>query len=640
MTMAANHSLQPRLPTMAGNPQLGLSDAKNSHSINYLLTLHFLGLGGLPGAGWLERPPGYELIVQAGGTGKRVHPRIPAPPPGVPGGGEDVDLNALMPDCKEILRIDERLSMRLPEPAPFLQVDVWEERLGLLDFSSKAPAKKLLGQCYVPLDPKFSRRPCTWSIVSHSDKERSPLDVGFLTCKFGLATSPMPVRNLRVVEGAITSSEICLAWDVPVSDGGMPLRGYRIEACSALRGSAAGLGCMQETPRTASAPPAAQPSVTMRNLRGNTSYAFRVWATSEAGPGPSAEVLARTGPVAPGVCGLPRALGADTLQDDAPLYVEWSPPADTGGATVVAYRLWLRPIFQDSLGNFYPADGWIDLGLFEHKGNQLEMQRAPIQRDALPACSGCVCSVAALNAAGHTGASTHEAPIFFDDKSSDVREIFELNSPESGAWSERGNSHEGGSGSQSVPPVPGRPSGGGHSTACLEAAAARLGACGGGLPAEPVHAPYRPQQMRDDPLLELPPPRRSSPVTTGSTEETTPGTNGGGSDLYSQAVRALRRSSAAASASRFDAPSMRLAPTQEFAPPADQWEQAAPALGPHEVMSRLDGGVYVETLQCPIAHRLVNESLVPGAHARPMHATYGLGAKGALVAGRPKPATD
>lgn len=79
---------------------------------------------------------------------------------------------------------------------------------------------------------------------------------------------------------------------------------------------------------------------------------------------------------------------------------------------VVAYHLWLRPLFHNSLGDVVCGEGWIDLGLFEHKNSPADSQCAPLCLDALPAaCSGCLCSVAAINDAGHTGPATPEVPV-------------------------------------------------------------------------------------------------------------------------------------------------------------------------------------------------------------------------------------
>jgi len=513
-----------------------VQDTKNS-GISYLLTLQFLGLGGLEANGWLERAPDYALFVQAGGHGKRVIPRIPAPPPGIPGSNDEVDLKVLMPDCDSRVRLDERLSLRLPEPAPFMQVEVWEERSGLFDFAGRGPEKRLIGHCYVPLEPRFNRRPCTWSIVSQADRERPPHDVGFLTIKFGLATTPLHVRNLRIAEGVTASSELTLAWEPPTSDGGMPLRGYRIEAHLSTSKPRQMQLYGEDTPRTASAPPSLKPSVIMKGLQGNTAYKFRVWALSEAGPGPSSEILGSTGPVAPGICGTPHVateypLSGDAVEPKEPMdsesiVVQWMPPIDTGGAPVMAYRMWLRPLFQDAFGNVFPADGWIDLGLLEHKGSPDEMQTSPIQRDAMPICSGCLCSVAALNTAGHLGPSTHEETIFFDAPSSDTREIFEVNSPASGG---------------SIANSRSEPGGGSHAPPELVPIGSGCYSIGGGgynvtnsMPAL-AQSNYlsEPHAWTEPSYNELPPPRRCSPTTSSAAGEMVMGLPDASSDVYSQ----------------------------------------------------------------------------------------------------------
>ena len=63
---------------------------------------------------------------------------------------------------------------------------------------------------------------------------------------------------------------------------------------------------------------------------------------------------------------------------------------------------------KDGLGGFFPASSFIDMGLVEHSGHAHAPQRAPV-KDRLPSCSGCLCSVAAINSAGLTGQSS-EAP--------------------------------------------------------------------------------------------------------------------------------------------------------------------------------------------------------------------------------------
>lgn len=314
--------------------------------------------------------------------------------------------------------MDELMSVRLPVVPQFFQIDILEERYGVLDLGSKAPTKKQLGVCTVPLETKFGRRPCTWAIVKRPSesrhrqrsKEVPDKEVGCLVLKYTLARTPGAVRNLRVVEGSTGPTEVQLAWDALEGEGaGAQIRGYRAEAevqesddatCTGLSHAPSAAGGLQ----VASAPATAEPFVVVRGLRGNKVYAFRVWAVSEAGFGPKAVVLGRTGPVAPGACGQPRLAEADA--------VEWEPPRDTGGAVIVAYRMWIRPLFHDSLGRTFPSEGWIDLGLLEHRGPALSPQRAPLRRlGAAAAAAGAICSVAALNAAGETGPSSPEAPL-------------------------------------------------------------------------------------------------------------------------------------------------------------------------------------------------------------------------------------
>ncbi|CAE7276797.1 TTN, partial [Symbiodinium pilosum] len=281
------------------------------------------------------------------------------------------------------------------------------------------PTRQHVGQCFVPLEQRFNKRPCTWSIVKDSR------EIGFITCRFCLGTTPAPVRSLHVVN-ASRADELRLAWEPPSSDGDLPLRGYRIEAREpSTRISAAGFpgeGFLDE-PRTASAPALQDPSVTLKNLSGNTVYTIRVWAVNEAGSGPAAEVLGQTGPVAPGLCGEARISVEGEPTEPTALSIEWEPPIESGGADLVAYRIWLRPVFQDGLGGFFPADGFIDLGLFEHRGSRT--QKAPVKLDQLPSCSGAVCSVAAINAAGLTGCAS-EAPVVWASNMDRQKEIFEL----------------------------------------------------------------------------------------------------------------------------------------------------------------------------------------------------------------------
>lgn len=407
---------------------------------HFLLQLHFLALVDLPVAGWFERSREYEFFVRAGNSAKRVRPRIPAPPTEFTAGeyGDDIKVENLIPAGKRFTRVNERVALKLDDRAEFLNIDIWEETVGVFDLTAaKVPNKNLLGRCCVPLDPKFNRRPCTWAIVGkRPNLEASPVDVGFVTCRFFLASTPGPVRRLRVVPQSVTATEVKLTWDPPDLDGGTPLQGYRIEAREAAAGCAADHFFFEE-PRTASAPVTSVPSVTIHRLRGNAGYNFHVWAVSEVGPGVVSDVYAITGAVAPGVCGTPHAFDPSGRDADPLPHVAWMPPTEDGGTAIVAYRVWLRPIFCDNFGVVFPADGWIDLGLFEHRGVRYEMQLAPLKMNALPRCTGCLCCVAALNGAGHLGPSTPEAPVFMNKEQSPQHAIYEL--PPSGQTSAAGS---------------------------------------------------------------------------------------------------------------------------------------------------------------------------------------------------------
>lgn len=380
---------------------------KGESTVAYFLTVHILGLLGLPKGGWFERAPVYELAMQVPGeSGKKLKLRPPASPED---GGDDLaDLTELVPLEQEanLQRFDERVSIRMRSRAAFFQVDVYEERVGVLELR-KGSKKHLLGQCFVPLELQFNRRPCTWSIVKRGEG-KTMVDVGYFICKFGLATTPGPVRNLRMGEG-VTSTEVLLQWDPIESESSVALRGYHAEAQDiSVDELTASPRRLADASRTAQTMPSPKPSLKLRNLHGNTAYRFRVWAVGEAGAGPFMEIMGRTGPVAPGVCGLP---GLHLANGHEEFQVEWTPPLEDGGAHVVAYRVWLRMLLAGSRGDVFPAEGTVDLGLFEHSGDFAATQVAPIRIDALPDGVGCLCSVAALNAAGLTGPATSEVPV-------------------------------------------------------------------------------------------------------------------------------------------------------------------------------------------------------------------------------------
>jgi len=374
---------------------------------SHLLSLHFLGLSGLSPSGWLRRTPSYEFIVHAGGTAKRLRPRVPAPPGTA---GETATLTDMLTKEQRqgFTRLDERLMLRMTTPAEFFHVDVWEETTDLLDFSCKGANRRLVGQCYVPLDSQFDRRPCAWTIVrqngSESQEAKSqpqPAQAGFLMCKFGFSSTPGAVQNLRIEDGSIGATEVTLLWDFGDA-GGSPLRGFRAEARdTSVNELYASAGDLAESTRTASAPSTAQ-SLTLQGLRGNTAYRFRLWAINEAGAGAGAEIVGRTGPVQPGACGDPFLVTSRAGKQQQVFLLQWAPPLDNGGAAIVAYRVLLR---------FEPGQGVQDLGLVQHRGSHMQPQSMQLPHDSIAAAQECYCSIIAYSALGLAGPPTHELPL-------------------------------------------------------------------------------------------------------------------------------------------------------------------------------------------------------------------------------------
>lgn len=386
----------------------GTSGKLSNERPAFRFQLHFLGLSGLPQPGCLERTPKYEFFLQVGSFANRFEAF-----PLTRRGENFIALEEFVPpeQLKGLQRLDQRVAISVHDPGDHFRLDVYEEKAPLLDIWSKGYRRYSHGTCYVPIDEKYNRRPCCWPICGKDPKTGEAKETGYVMCKYLLTTVPGPVRNLRCVEGTIGASEVQLAWDPPLSDGGAPLQNYRIRVLQARPSTdTESLFGHREDTRTAFAPPASEPSVVMRSLQGNTDYTFCVWAITDAGQGARCEITLRTGAVEPGPCGLPRLVPARERGQEA-LYVEWTPPTDTGGAPIVAYRVWLRPLFQSQLGEAFPAEGWMDLGLFEHRGDPEVPQRSPLRLEALPPCSGCLCSIAALNSAGQVGPATEEVEV-------------------------------------------------------------------------------------------------------------------------------------------------------------------------------------------------------------------------------------
>jgi len=102
----------------------------------------------------------------------------------------------------------------------------------------------------------------------------------------------------------------------------------------------------------------------------------------------------------PGSCGQPRLAGCA----GPVLTVEWDPPADDGGAPVVAYRVWVRPFTASAVD----APSWMEFGYVKH--NKLGVQRAEIHTEDLnPSISRYLCCMAAVNETGEMGPKTADS---------------------------------------------------------------------------------------------------------------------------------------------------------------------------------------------------------------------------------------
>lgn len=134
-----------------------------------------------------------------------------------------------------------------------------------------------------------------------------------------------PPSAPRAVSAAPGDSSVAFTWDVPLSDGGAPVLGYRIFNVN-----------------TAS-PSIIDGNVTEAELFGlinGTAYLFQVQAFNSAGIGDSALV----GPVTP-VLGTPIELEVQSvLHLDDSVSVWWSPPDKENMPDVSAYEVWLEGV--------------------------------------------------------------------------------------------------------------------------------------------------------------------------------------------------------------------------------------------------------------------------------------------------------
>ena len=153
------------------------------------------------------------------------------------------------------------------------------------------------------------------------------------------AQQPQPPKSLAVAHAEQT--EVTLRWEPPEDDGGTPLEKYFLEV---VDGS-------NPTERLMKEFEAEERQGTIEGLQGNQRYFFRLCAKSKAGVSRYIELLATSGPVIPGMPGVPRPLGEASATT---VTLAWSPPLDTGGSSILGYSL--QGMLCDSDTDYYALD--------------------------------------------------------------------------------------------------------------------------------------------------------------------------------------------------------------------------------------------------------------------------------------------
>ena len=139
------------------------------------------------------------------------------------------------------------------------------------------------------------------------------------------ATVPGQPRTLRAA--GTSPNAIELNWDVPATDGGAAIGGYRIEASAAAGGPWVAL--VQNSGSTAT-------TYTHTGLTPVTTRFYRVSAINSAGVGrPAGPVSATTLPDVPGA---PTRLTA-TARGTSQIVLSWTAPTYDGGSAVIGYRI-------------------------------------------------------------------------------------------------------------------------------------------------------------------------------------------------------------------------------------------------------------------------------------------------------------
>src|SRR3989454_783976 len=126
----------------------------------------------------------------------------------------------------------------------------------------------------------------------------------------------------------VSSSQISISWSAPLSDGGSPITGYKIE-----RSTDGGTTWNIIAPNVAPTPS----WYSNYNLLPSTPYTFRVSAINSVGTGsPSSTVSATTSPAT--VPNPPTGL-ATPYVSSSQISISWFAPSNNGGAPITGYKI-------------------------------------------------------------------------------------------------------------------------------------------------------------------------------------------------------------------------------------------------------------------------------------------------------------
>lgn len=145
---------------------------------------------------------------------------------------------------------------------------------------------------------------------------------------------PSDPKNVRVV--AVTGGAVAIAWDAPLSSGGVPLLAYIVYAGYANQNFSVVASVDIADPRT----------LTLYGLQTSSAYKVAVCAESIRGLGFNSTVLfvTTTAPTPPSP---PKNLQSLSSTSGGANILSWDPPDDAGGATLQRYAIYRNGSFHE-----------------------------------------------------------------------------------------------------------------------------------------------------------------------------------------------------------------------------------------------------------------------------------------------------